>query len=124
VGSGLTVAAGRDIRAALDAKRPIIVEVDHRDHSRAGELGRPVVKPWRGPYIALREYQISLATWPVLAALLSDCLRESISGGFSRLDIRLGVAPTVAYQDRSFRRPAWALRFSTGHRVCPFTTGG
>jgi hypothetical protein len=35
--AGLTVAAGRDIRAALDAKRPIVVDVDHRGLMPAGE---------------------------------------------------------------------------------------
>jgi bifunctional non-homologous end joining protein LigD len=46
-GSGLTVAAGRDIRAALDAKRPIVVDIDHRGLTPAGELRHPVVRAWR-----------------------------------------------------------------------------
>jgi bifunctional non-homologous end joining protein LigD len=46
-GSGLTVAAGRAIRAALVAKQPIIVDVDHRGLRPAGELRHPVVRAWR-----------------------------------------------------------------------------
>jgi bifunctional non-homologous end joining protein LigD len=37
----------RAIRAALDAKRPIIVDVDHRGLTPAGELWHPVVRAWR-----------------------------------------------------------------------------
>jgi bifunctional non-homologous end joining protein LigD len=47
VGSGLTVAAGRDISAALDAKRPIVVDIDHHSLTPAGELRHPVVRAWR-----------------------------------------------------------------------------
>jgi hypothetical protein len=43
-GSGLTTQAGRDIRAALDAMRPIVVDIDHRGLTPAGELRHPVVK--------------------------------------------------------------------------------
>jgi bifunctional non-homologous end joining protein LigD len=46
-GLGLTTKAGRDIRAALDAKRPIIVDIDPRGLTPAGELRHPVVKAWR-----------------------------------------------------------------------------
>jgi bifunctional non-homologous end joining protein LigD len=46
-GSGLTVAAGRDIRGALDAKRPIVVDIDHRGLTPAGELRHSVVRAWR-----------------------------------------------------------------------------
>lgn len=46
-GSGLSVRDGRNICAALDAKRPIIVDVDHRGLTAAGELRHPVVKAWR-----------------------------------------------------------------------------
>jgi hypothetical protein len=34
---------GRDIRAALDAKRPLIVDIDHRGLTSAGELRHPVI---------------------------------------------------------------------------------
>jgi bifunctional non-homologous end joining protein LigD len=44
---GLSTQAGRDIRAALDAKRPIVVDVDHRGLTPAGELRHPVVRAWR-----------------------------------------------------------------------------
>jgi bifunctional non-homologous end joining protein LigD len=43
-GSGLTTQAGRDIRAALDAKRPIVVDIDHRGLTPVGELRHPVVR--------------------------------------------------------------------------------
>jgi bifunctional non-homologous end joining protein LigD len=46
-GSGLTTRARREIRAALDAKRPIVVDVDHRGLTPAGELRHPVVRAWR-----------------------------------------------------------------------------
>jgi bifunctional non-homologous end joining protein LigD len=46
-GSGLTVAAGRNKRAGLDAKRPIIVDIDHRDLTPGGELRHPVSRAWR-----------------------------------------------------------------------------
>jgi bifunctional non-homologous end joining protein LigD len=46
-GSGLTVAAGRDIRAALDAMRSTVVDIDHRGLTLAGELRHPVVRAWR-----------------------------------------------------------------------------
>jgi bifunctional non-homologous end joining protein LigD len=35
---------GRDIRLALDAKRPIIADVDPRGLTPAGELRHPVVR--------------------------------------------------------------------------------
>jgi bifunctional non-homologous end joining protein LigD len=46
-GSGLTTKAARDIRAVLDAKRPIVVDIDHRGLTPAGELRSPVIKAWR-----------------------------------------------------------------------------
>jgi bifunctional non-homologous end joining protein LigD len=46
-GYGLTVAAERDVRAARDAKRPIIVDIDHRGLTPVGELRHPVVRAWR-----------------------------------------------------------------------------
>jgi bifunctional non-homologous end joining protein LigD len=46
-GSGLSMRDGRDIRAALDARRPIMVDIDHRGLTPAGELRHPVVRAWR-----------------------------------------------------------------------------
>jgi bifunctional non-homologous end joining protein LigD len=53
VGSGLTARAGRDIRAGLDAKRPIIVDEDYRGLTPAGELRHLVVKAWRVAYAGI-----------------------------------------------------------------------
>jgi bifunctional non-homologous end joining protein LigD len=44
---GLTTRARREIRAALDAKRPIVVDIDNRGLTPAGELRSPVIKAWR-----------------------------------------------------------------------------
>jgi bifunctional non-homologous end joining protein LigD len=46
VGSALTTKAGRDVRAALDAKRPIVVDIDHRGLTPAEELRHPVARTW------------------------------------------------------------------------------
>jgi bifunctional non-homologous end joining protein LigD len=37
----------RDNRAALYAKRLIVVDIDHRGLTPAGELRHPVVRAWR-----------------------------------------------------------------------------
>jgi bifunctional non-homologous end joining protein LigD len=47
-GSGLSVSDGRELRAALDAGRPVIAEIEHRGSTPAGELRHPVVRGWHG----------------------------------------------------------------------------
>jgi bifunctional non-homologous end joining protein LigD len=42
-GSGLSEAAVRQIRSALDASKPVVVEVEHRGFTPDGELRHPVV---------------------------------------------------------------------------------
>ena len=46
VGSGLNRENGREIRRALDAKEPVVVDVEHRGITPAGELRHPVLKGW------------------------------------------------------------------------------
>lgn len=46
VGSGISEAASRELRAALDAGRPVVAEVEHRGVTPAGELRHPVFKGW------------------------------------------------------------------------------
>ena len=45
-GSGLSEAAVREIRAAIDAGRPVVVEIEHRDFRPDGELRHPVIRGW------------------------------------------------------------------------------
>jgi bifunctional non-homologous end joining protein LigD len=45
--SGLTEAASRQIRSALDAGRPVVVEVEHRGFTPDGELRHPVIRGWQ-----------------------------------------------------------------------------
>ena len=45
-GSGLNEAAVRQIRAAIDAGRPVVVEVEHRGFSPDCELRHPVIRSW------------------------------------------------------------------------------
>jgi bifunctional non-homologous end joining protein LigD len=47
VGSGLTEAEGTKLRAAMDAKRALIAEVEYRGFTPAGELRHPVLRGWR-----------------------------------------------------------------------------
>jgi bifunctional non-homologous end joining protein LigD len=47
VGSGLTEAEGTKIRAAMDAKRALIADVEYRGFTPAGELRHPVLRGWR-----------------------------------------------------------------------------
>jgi bifunctional non-homologous end joining protein LigD len=46
VGSGLASEVCREIRAALDAGRHVVVDVEHRGRTPAGELRHPVFKGW------------------------------------------------------------------------------
>ena len=46
VGSGLTQETGREIRRAIDGKEPVVVDVEHRGLTPAGELRHPVLKGW------------------------------------------------------------------------------
>jgi bifunctional non-homologous end joining protein LigD len=46
VGSGLSEAAVREIRAAIDAGRPVVVEIEHRGFTPDGELRHPVIRGW------------------------------------------------------------------------------
>ena len=46
VGSGLSDAAVRQIRAALDAKEAVIVTVKYRGFTPSGELRHPVIRAW------------------------------------------------------------------------------
>ncbi|SDR63531.1 bifunctional non-homologous end joining protein LigD [Rhizobiales bacterium GAS113] len=46
-GSGLSERVGRELRAALDAGRPVVAEIEYRGITPAGELRHPVVKAWR-----------------------------------------------------------------------------
>lgn len=45
-GSGIGETMSRALRAALDAGRPVVVEIEHRGGTPAGELRHPVVKGW------------------------------------------------------------------------------
>jgi bifunctional non-homologous end joining protein LigD len=45
-GSGLSDAAVRQIRAALDAKQAVIVTVKYRGFAPSGELRHPVIRAW------------------------------------------------------------------------------
>ena len=45
-GSGLSEAAVRQIRSALDASKPVVVEVEHRGFAPDGELRHPVIRAW------------------------------------------------------------------------------
>ena len=45
-GSGLSDADVRQVRAALDAKHAVIVTVEYRGFTPAGELRHPVVRAW------------------------------------------------------------------------------
>ena len=45
-GSGLSEAAVREIRAAIDAGRPVVVEIEHRGFTPDGELRHPVIRGW------------------------------------------------------------------------------
>ena len=45
-GSGLSEKDGRDIRAAVDAGRPVVAEIEYRGFTPAGELRHPVVRRW------------------------------------------------------------------------------
>jgi bifunctional non-homologous end joining protein LigD len=45
-GSGLSEAAVKQIRAALDAHKPVVVEVEHRGFTPDGELRHPVNRGW------------------------------------------------------------------------------
>ena len=47
-GSGISEAMSRGLRAALDEAQPVVVEVEHRGMTPAGELRHPVVKRWTG----------------------------------------------------------------------------
>ena len=46
MGSGLNRENSREIRRALDAKEPVVVDVEHRGITPAGELRHPVMKGW------------------------------------------------------------------------------
>ena len=45
-GSGLSETAVREIRSALDASKPVVVEVEHRGFTPNGELRHPVIRGW------------------------------------------------------------------------------
>jgi bifunctional non-homologous end joining protein LigD len=45
-GSGLSEAAVKQIRAALDAGKPVVVEVEHRGFTPDGELRHRVIRGW------------------------------------------------------------------------------
>ena len=47
-GSGLSETMARELRAALDACRHVVVEAEHRGFTPAGELRHPVIKGWEG----------------------------------------------------------------------------
>lgn len=44
VGSGLTAASSREIRAALDAGRKVFVEVEHRGTTPSGDVRHGAIK--------------------------------------------------------------------------------
>ena len=46
-GSGLSDADAREVRAALDAGHAIIVTVEYRGFTPAGELRHPVIRGWQ-----------------------------------------------------------------------------
>ena len=45
-GSGLSDLDARQIRAALDAKQAVIVTVEYRGFTPAGEIRHPVIREW------------------------------------------------------------------------------
>jgi bifunctional non-homologous end joining protein LigD len=45
-GSGLSDAGAREVRAALDARQAVIVTVECRGFTPAGELRHPVIRDW------------------------------------------------------------------------------
>ena len=45
-GSGLSDSDVRQVRAALDARQAVIVTVDYRGFTPAGELRHPVIRQW------------------------------------------------------------------------------
>ena len=45
-GSGLSDVNARQIRAALDARQAVIVTVEYRGFTPAGELRHPVIRGW------------------------------------------------------------------------------
>jgi bifunctional non-homologous end joining protein LigD len=47
-GSGLSETMARELRAALDVGRHVVVEVEHRGFTPAGELRHPAIKGWEG----------------------------------------------------------------------------
>jgi bifunctional non-homologous end joining protein LigD len=47
-GSGLSQATAREIRAALDAGKATVVDLEYRGFTPAGELRHPVIKGWQG----------------------------------------------------------------------------
>ena len=48
IGAGLTDKACEQVRAALDAGKPIVVDVEFRGWTPAGELRHAVFKGWHG----------------------------------------------------------------------------
>ena len=46
VGSGISEKASRELRAALQTRAHIVIDVEHRGHTPAGELRHPVYKGW------------------------------------------------------------------------------
>jgi bifunctional non-homologous end joining protein LigD len=47
-GSGLSETMAHELRAALDVGRHVVVEVEHRGFTPAGELRHPAIKGWEG----------------------------------------------------------------------------